>query len=72
MPLSMVDANETVTITRISGTDSTRLHLAELGFVVGSKIGVVQTIGGNIIVKVKESRVALGKDLAMHVFVEEG
>ena len=56
MPLTMTKAGETVTIRRISGKDEVRLHLAELGFVVGSEVTVVNEIAGNLIVQVKQSR----------------
>ena len=52
MPLTMTKAGETVTIRRISGKDEVRLHLAELGFVVGSEVTVVNEIAGNLIVQV--------------------
>ena len=61
MPLTMTKAGETVTIRRISGKDEVRLHLAELGFVVGSEVTVVNEIAGNLIVQVKQSRLALDK-----------
>ena len=52
MPLTMTKAGETVTIRRISGKDEVRLHLAELGFVVGSEVTVVIEIAGNLFVQV--------------------
>ena len=60
----MTKAGETVTIRRISGKDEVRLHLAELGFVVGSEVTVVNEIAGNLIVQVKQSRLALDKTMA--------
>ena len=59
MPLTMAKAGETVTIRRITGKDEVRQHLAELGFVVDSDVTVVNQIAGNLIVQVKDSRVAL-------------
>ena len=56
MPLTMAKAGDTVTIQKITGKDEVRLHLAELGFVVGSQVTVVNEIAGNLIVQVKESR----------------
>ena len=53
MPLTMAKAGETVTIKKITGKDEVRLHLAELGFVVGSDVTVVNEIAGNLIVQVK-------------------
>ena len=59
MPLTMAKAGETVTIQKITGKDEVRLHLAELGFVVGETITVVNEISGNLILQVKEARIAL-------------
>ena len=64
MPLTMAKAGETVTICKISGKDEVRQHLAELGFVVDSSVTVVSEIGGNLIVQVKDSRIALDKTMA--------
>ena len=61
MPLTMAKAGDTVTIRKITGKDEVRLHLAELGFVVGSQVTVVNEIAGNLIVQVKESRLALDR-----------
>ena len=64
MPLTMAKAGETVTIRKITGKDEVRLHLAELGFVVDSQVTIVNEIAGNLIVQVKESRLALDKTMA--------
>ena len=69
MPLTMAKAGDTVTIQTITGTDEVRLHLAELGFVVGSQVTVVNEIAGNLIVQVKESRLALDKTMANRIMV---
>ena len=69
MPLTMAKAGETVTIKKITGKDEIRLHLAELGFVVDSEVTVVNEIAGNLILQVKESRIALDKTLAMRIIV---
>ncbi len=69
MPLSMVKAGETVTIRRITGKDEVRQHLAELGFVVDSDVTVVSEIGGNLILQVKDSRIALDRGMANRVMV---
>ena len=69
MPLTMAKAGETVTIKKITGKDEIRLHLAELGFVVGSQVTVVNEIAGNLIVQVKESRLALDKTMANRIMV---
>ena len=69
MPLTMVDLGEAVTIRRITGKDELRLHLAELGFVVGETVTVVSRMGGNLIVQVKDSRIALDRDMANRILV---
>ena len=69
MPLTMAKAGETVTIRKITGTDEVRLHLAELGFVVDSQVTIVNEIAGNLIVQVKESRLALDKTMANRIMV---
>ena len=69
MPLTMVQAGQTVRICRITGRDEVRQHLAELGFVVGASVTVVNVLGGNLILQVQESRVALDKTLAMRILV---
>lgn len=69
MPLTMAKAGDTVTIQKITDKDEVRLHLAELGFVVGSQVTVVNEIAGNLIVQVKESRLALDKTMANRIMV---
>ena len=69
MPLSMADIDAIVVIKRITGTDEIKQHLSELGFVVGEEIHVVNKNGGNMIVKVKDSRIALDKGLANRIFI---
>lgn len=69
MPLSMVRAGESNIIKKIGGKEETRLFLERLGFVVGGAVTVVSEAGGNIIVNVKESRVAIGKDMANKIMV---
>lgn len=69
MPLTMAKAGETVMIRRISGRDEVRQHLAELGFVVDSDVTVISVIGGNLIVQVKDSRIALDKTMANRIII---
>lgn len=69
MPLTMANPGEKVTIKKITGRDDVRQHLAELGFVVGETITIVNQLAGNLIVQVKESRVALDKTMAMRIIV---
>lgn len=69
MPLTMAKAGEAAVIRKISGKDEVRQHLAELGFVVDSNVTVVTKMGGNIIVQVKNSRIALDKTMANRIMV---
>ena len=69
MPLTMAKTGETVMIRRIAGRDETRRHLAELGFVVDSSVTVVSEMAGNLIVQVKDSRIALDKTMANRIMV---
>ena len=69
MPLSMAKTGETVTIRKITGRDEVRQHLAELGFVVDAAVTVVSEIAGNLILQVKDSRVALDRGLANRILI---
>lgn len=69
MPLTMAKAGDVVTIRKITGKDEVRQHLAELGFVEGESIAVVSVLGGNLILQVKASRIALDRTLAMRILV---
>lgn len=69
MPLKLAPADEDLTIQRIVGNEITKKHLADLGFVVGSTVKVITESNGNLIVNVKESRVAIGASMAMKIFV---
>ena len=69
MPLTMSKAGDTVTIQKITGKDEVSQHLAELGFVVGETVTIVSEISGNLIIQVKEARIALDKTLAMRIIV---
>ena len=69
MPLTMAKTGETVTIRKITGRDEVRQHLAELGFVVDSDVTVVNEIAGNLIVQVKNSRIALDKAMANRIMI---
>ena len=69
MPLTMANPGESVTIRKITGKDEVRQHLAELGFVVDSDVTVVSEIAGNLIVQVKDSRIALDKSMANRIMV---
>ena len=69
MPLTLAKPGETVTIRKITGKDELRQHLAELGFVVDSTVTVVSEIAGNLILQVKDSRIALDKSMANRVMI---
>ena len=69
MPLTMVPTGEPHVIKKIGGKEETRRFLENLGFVTGGMVTVVSEIGGNMIVNVKDSRVAIGKDMANKILV---
>lgn len=69
MPLSMMKTGEPSTIKKVGGKEETRKFLENLGFVSGGIVTVVSEIGGNLIVNVKDSRVAIGKDMANKILV---
>ncbi len=69
MPLTMANPAEKSTILKITGKDEVRQHLAELGFVVGATVNVVSEMAGNVIVQVKDSRVALDRSMANRIMV---
>ncbi|MBR0598291.1 FeoA family protein [Sinanaerobacter chloroacetimidivorans] len=69
MPLSLMKAGEKNTIKRITGQDETKRFLESLGFVVGSSVTVVSEIGGNMILNIKDTRVALDKNMARRIVV---
>lgn len=69
MPLILVAAGETNTIRKVSGNPEVKKHLEDLGFVVGGEVTVVSAIGGNLIVNVKESRIAISREMAGKIMV---
>ena len=69
MPLGMANVGDVNIIKQINGRDDVRQHLDELGFVPGAEISVVSELGGNLILSVKESRIALDKTMAMRIMV---
>ncbi|MBO5573529.1 MAG: ferrous iron transport protein A [Clostridium sp.] len=69
MPLALAKIGETVTIRRVTGTDEVRQHLAELGFIAGEQVTVISQNGGNLIIQVKDSRIALDKTMANKIFI---
>ena len=69
MPLILAVAGETNTIRKVSGNPEVKKHLDDLGFVVGGEVTVVSAIGGNLIVNVKESRIAISREMAGKIMV---
>ncbi|MDY2626328.1 MAG: FeoA family protein [Coriobacteriales bacterium] len=69
MPITLLEAGGTGTITRIGGADSVRARLNGLGFIEGTQLEVVAKTAGGLIVNVRGSRIALGMDLASRVYI---
>jgi ferrous iron transport protein A len=69
MPLTFASVGEENTILRIGGKSEVRAHLENLGFVPGGTVTVISAIAGNLIVNVKESRVAISQEMAAKIFV---
>ena len=69
MPLALVDPGEKNIIKKIGGSPEVKTHLEHLGFVVGGDVTVVNSLGGNVIVNVKESRVAISEEMARKIMV---
>ena len=70
MPLSMLRSGERAVVKKIGGSPETRNHLADLGFVSDAQVSVIQSQGGNLIVNIKDSRLALTKEMATRIMVE--
>lgn len=69
MPLTFADMGEELIIKKIGGNPEVRAHLENLGFVSGGSVKVISSIGGNLIVNVKEARVAISKEMANKIMV---
>lgn len=69
MPLSMVNSGEPMKIKKVGGKEEVRRFLENLGFVAGGIVTVVSDIGGSVIVNVRDSRVAIGRDMANKIMV---
>lgn len=69
MPLMLAPMGEEAIIRKVGGSPEMKKHLEDLGFVVGGRVTVVSTIGGNLIVNVKESRVAVSREMAARIMV---
>ena len=69
MPLSFADIEQDNIIRRIGGSPEVKKHLENLGFVVGGNVKVVNRLGGNLIVNVKEARIAISQEMAMKIMI---
>ena len=69
MPLNLADAGEENIIKKVGGSPDVKKHLEDLGFVPGGRVTLVTTNGGNVIVNVKESRIAISSEMAMKIMV---
>lgn len=69
MPLILATVGNEMNIKKITGNDETRRFLSSLGFTIGGKIKIVSELGGNLIINVKDSRVALDRSMASRIIV---
>ena len=69
IPLSLADTGKEQTIKKIGGNAEVRQHLENLGFVTGGSVAIISIMNGNVIVKVKESRIAISEELARKIMV---
>ena len=69
LPLSYANVNEVNVIKKVTGNPEMKKHLEDMGFVTGAVISVVSTVNGNLIVNVKDTKVALDKQLAMKIMI---
>ena len=69
MPLNVAQPGEENIIRKIGGSPEVKQHLADLGFVVGGTVTLLSVLGGNVIVNVKETRVALDADMARRIMI---
>ena len=69
MPLSLANVGEANTIKKIGGSPEVKKHLENLGFVVGGSVTVITALGGNVIVNVKDARVAISEEMARKIMI---
>ncbi len=69
MPLILADPGEEAIIRKVGGSPEMKKHLEDMGFTAGGAVTVMNTIGGNLIVKIKESRVAISREMASKIMV---
>lgn len=71
MPLTMVQSGQTVQIASICGSEKTKRFLESLGLISGEFVGIVSELGGNLIINVKDSRLAISKAMASKILIED-
>jgi ferrous iron transport protein A len=69
MPLVIAESGKPQIVKKIGGSDEVKRHLETLGFTVGGTVTVVNSLAGNLIIKVKESRIAINEDMARRIMV---
>ena len=69
MPLTLANIGEENIIKKVGGNPETKKHLEDLGFVAGGSVTIINTIGGNVIVNVKEARIAISREMAQKIMV---
>ena len=69
MPIVVADCGEELIVRKVGGSPEVKKHLENLGFVAGGSVSVISSIGGNLIVKVKESRVAINDEMARRIMI---
>ena len=69
LPLSLAQQGEENIIKRVGGNQETKKHLEDLGFIVGGEVTVINSLGGNVIVNVKDTRVAISEEMAHKIMV---
>ena len=69
LPLSLAQQGEENIIKRVGGNQETKKHLEDLGFIVGGEVTVINSLGGNVIVNVKDTRVAISEEMARKIMI---
>ena len=69
MPLTMAEIGKVSVINRVNGNEETRRFLENLGFVAGTEVTVLSEMGGNVIVSIKNSRIAVNAEMARHIMI---
>jgi ferrous iron transport protein A len=69
MPLALADIEQEYIIKKVGGNQETKKHLEDMGFVVGGSVTVVNMLGGNVIVNIKDTRVGISKELAQKIMI---